>query len=192
MTEITRECCIKYCTDEQFKNEYCKVHFLNYIRYGNPTYTERVPKPTVCIMDGCDNKPSIKGLCSQHYGRFLNKNNHPRHVLTSEICEVKNCKTKAAFAVDDPKNKGKVISLCRTHSRRLGTYGDYDLIPFTDYRKCRPGTKCSYKECDRGGYRQELCRMHFYRLFKYGDPSLESVEMACDKYIQMKLRGGVK
>lgn len=63
-------CKIKGCLKKYKAKGYCKNHYTNFLRAGNPLGKRRSVK-NKCSVKGCRQPYKAKGYCKKHYKNFI-------------------------------------------------------------------------------------------------------------------------
>lgn len=62
------KCSITGCDKEaNGARGYCRRHYSNWQRHGNPEYKRVFKKDLPCTVEGCERKQFVKGLCNAHH-----------------------------------------------------------------------------------------------------------------------------
>jgi hypothetical protein len=113
-------------------------------------YNKLRPKPP-CKVDGCDKLAVTRGMCDMHYARWRNCTplDAPQRHSRAGSCDVEGC-----------NNPVLARRLCKLH---------YEQEQRT---LVEPDTRlCTFPGCERKHFAFDLCRPHYMRLKRWGDPA---------------------
>jgi hypothetical protein len=64
-------CSIPDCDKQAYARDWCKRHYDNWNRWGEPVRPARAPaKGQICSVDGCAEPVECRGYCRRHYGAW--------------------------------------------------------------------------------------------------------------------------
>jgi hypothetical protein len=122
-------CSIDGCVKPTCARGWCRAHYMQWRRAGDPLGTTRKPKQP-CRVEGCQEPRRAFELCGNHFRAARRRGELPVPPCAAEGC------LKGAEA------KG----LCNSHYRRLRLYGDPSVIR-------KPHTGEGRGHTDKKGYR---------------------------------------
>ncbi|MEU5673129.1 HNH endonuclease signature motif containing protein [Micromonospora sp. NPDC047762] len=113
-----RLCEIEGCDGRFLARGWCRKHYMQWKRTGDPLGTARKPKPT-CGEGGCEREHYAKQLCHGHYqlarkwGKNWRELARPTPQPRAETCFIDEC-----------PNPVLAVGYCGSHYQRLRKYGD--------------------------------------------------------------------
>jgi len=124
------KCSIEECPKPAKTRGWCKAHYNQWIKHGDPLYRVKFPLPDVCIIETCDKSPLAKGLCRSHYKR-LRRWGDPLGSAASqpEVCAYETC---------DRSAQGGSRGFCKKHYERWRRHGDPSIVKKSGGRKQAP------------------------------------------------------
>lgn len=66
-----KKCQIQNCDKKYYAKGFCRSHYANYLRNGNPIPARIINKGSVCKVTGCHQPAKAKKYCNKHYSRIL-------------------------------------------------------------------------------------------------------------------------
>lgn len=127
------------------------------------------PSTEPCRVEGCTRTRSNGYLCGMHHKRLWKTGDvGPAGELPKiwakppKVCDVDGCErlTRSANAPH-----------CEMHRRRAATGADLTAAP-----RARNVGKCAVDGCSRKAATKHLCKGHYARLLRFGDPGTESIK----------------
>jgi len=88
MTKTPKPACsIDGCDNESAARGWCKRHYNNWHKHGDPLWTpdERPPAKTggPCTVDGCDKPVRARGWCAGHWSHWRRNDAEPTELLNT-------------------------------------------------------------------------------------------------------------
>lgn len=154
-------CAIMDCDRGVCLYNWCYTDYRRLQRAGLLSPLEKLPKPTVCKFEGCDNPSRKQGadLCNSHYNKDLKR----RKIERGEICSVEDCINAILCANQD----GDLVCGSHYHDKKW-----YEGEAVDGERGCKvDGCKTRHNAYD-------FCKPHYtsavrYGVDEYGMPELD-------------------
>src|SRR5262245_8489620 len=167
-------CSVEGCDRTVIARGWCKRHYRRWQHYGDPqapTPPRRRKPRQPCTIAGCDAPRVGRGLCRKHYTRW-DRYGDPQFVQRirepGRNCSIEGCN-------EPHESRG----YCAKHATRWRKHGDADVVLASGgWNRRTELPPCAIDGCTElagtPGTAHGLCRPHYKRLYRYGDPTAPS------------------
>ena len=153
----SKTCKVENCTKSVVAHGLCSAHYSKLRKYGDPTAGRHNIGGT-CDFEGCENQVHAHRLCRVHYERYK-KHGDPSIRRRVKVCSVDGC--LAPFRAN---------GYCEFHNDRARRHNGNPLGGGEKRLSRGSLGTCKVEGCDDVAVASHLCRKHYSKFKKYGDP----------------------
>jgi 5-methylcytosine-specific restriction endonuclease McrA len=158
-------CAVEGCDRPAWQRGWCQMHYSRWYRSGSlgePSSRRTPVAAQRCKADGCLNPVIANGECNVHRIRMRQYGTYELVRPPRGTCEYPGCGRPHAAQ-----------GWCAYHFRLVVTEGR-DPLDVRPYGR----SACSVQDCDAEHYCQDLCKLHYQRWLRTGDPGGLDLQVA--------------